>query len=410
MDNRSRQNVAGMPTATSKSSLDMNGVGSNRQHARRKTHTKKVKRQPTTNTGYRSMSEFQPPPSCWMPLSQQRLFPAVSDSAVGGCPMYSVEYQPVFHPVAMTSHRCNGLLHTERPNSEYGPLLTNSEYGPLHTSREYGPLHTNSEYTSLPPNTVLCQSESQRRFSDPGLANGLDSDDEESAASCTGDDCNATLTERVNCLTRENHRLRADLKETRRELQELKMEMNAWKESRPSYEPGMVSDMVCEVRESMKVHQEVLLARLKQTTPQVNDRLTLKEFDDLKKKLQNVTNEKESLSDRLKRLEEQMQTVMVHNSLQESNQQELVVLEQEKLKLRRELQEEIDARKTAESQFRSLEHVLGALRKKKINGIVEDKMAADGDHVTSGESLMSSLGSGSMHSPHVTMSGPVTDL
>lgn len=29
---------------------------------------------------------------------------------------------------------------------------------------------------------------------------------------------------------------------------------------------------------------------------------------------------------------------------------------------------------------------------------------------SSGESLMSSLSSGSLHSPHVTMSGPVTDL
>lgn len=394
MDNRSRQGVAGMPT---KSCVEMNG-GAGRQHPRRKTLSKKVRGQSRgkeESAGYRSMSEFQPPPSCWMP---QRLFPAVSDSAVGGYPVsmgFSMDqmpyplYQPVFpHPamVAMTPH-----LHSKR--------CTHADQPP------------NSEYTSLPPGNVIdCQSDHQRRFSDPGLANGVDSEEDDSG-DAADDLSNCNLSDRVNSLAKENHRLQAELKETRLQLHELKLEMTAWKESHPTYEPGMVSDLVCEVREAMKVHQEAFLARLKQTTPQVNDRLTVKEFDDLKKKLQNVTNEKEDLNDRLKRLEEQMQTVMVHNSLQDSNQQELVVLEQEKLKLRRELQEEIDARKTAESQFRSLEQVLGALRKKKINGIVEDKMAErDTDHVTSGESLMSSLGSGSMHSPHVTMSGPVTDL
>lgn len=66
-----------------------------------------------------------------------------------------------------------------------------------------------------------------------------------------------------------------------------------------------------------------------------------------------------------------------------------------------------------------LERFVASLRRKIPNGLVlEEKTAINNGDVNGGlsscnttsESLMSSLGSGSLHSPHVTMSGPVTDL
>lgn len=65
-----------------------------------------------------------------------------------------------------------------------------------------------------------------------------------------------------------------------------------------------------------------------------------------------------------------------------------------------------------------LERFVASLRKKIPNGLVlEEKTTVNNSDVNGGlsscntsESLMSSLGSGSLHSPHVTMSGPVTDL
>ncbi|KAG8318479.1 hypothetical protein J6590_001590 [Homalodisca vitripennis] len=128
-----------------------------------------------------------------------------------------------------------------------------------------------------------------------------------------------------------------------------------------------------------------------------------------------LAEEKDELSKRLARLEEQMKLILTHNSSNQETSQELLLQSQKKKQqLEQELKTAVDARKVAEANASSYERLFNSITKRLPNGLVlEEKIpisAAPAVSLDTSESLTSSLGSGSLHSPQVTMSGPVTDL
>ncbi|XP_075222613.1 uncharacterized protein LOC142325131 isoform X2 [Lycorma delicatula] len=375
-DNRQRLTVRG--TSPAKTYRELNGGG---QEVGGKSRTKKKIKKHSLQSSHKDwlndpLTEFQAG-SCWVPQGQQRLFTAISDPAVCGYPMslsysidqFSLPMFPVYH--------ASPLPH----KTPYKPSLPTVHKQRRSRNHEKVPQGVD-EFTSLPPvNITDFESDHQRRFSDPGLANGPLSD-EESGSGDEFDDISSNesqLADRLSQVIKDNKRLETELQETKLQLQELKMEMTELKQIRSDCEPGVVSDLVRDVREAMKIHQEAFLSRLHMSyLSNAANKTVSKDCEDLKKKLKEVTSDRDLLHERLTRLEEQVKTVMVHNSVQESNQQELVILENEKLQLRRELQEAVDARKAAEAKVQNFEQLLSVLQKKMPNGLVsEEKSRSD---------------------------------
>nr|CAH7714475.1 unnamed protein product [Callosobruchus chinensis] len=114
-----------------------------------------------------------------------------------------------------------------------------------------------NEYLSLPvvnadPTDDTCK----RSFSDPGLP-------DESDSGSSFDDCILQkLTHQVNHLKESNKKLT-------KEVMELKVEVNMLKQHQSyrhydrDYQPGMVADIIRELRDAARVREDALLARVK---------------------------------------------------------------------------------------------------------------------------------------------------
>lgn len=115
-----------------------------------------------------------------------------------------------------------------------------------------------SEYLSLPVvNADQSTEADKRRFSDPGLPNESDS-----SSNSFDDRVFHKLTQQINSIKESNRRLS-------REVMELRIELNMLKQQHCSrhwdrdYEPGMLADVIREVRDAARVREDALLARVK---------------------------------------------------------------------------------------------------------------------------------------------------
>lgn len=115
-----------------------------------------------------------------------------------------------------------------------------------------------NEYLSLPVVTPdQINDTDKRRFSDPGLPNESDS-----SSNSFEDHVVHKLTQQVASLKESNRRLS-------REVMELRVELNILKQQQTSrhwdreYEPGMLADIIREVRDAARVREDALLARVK---------------------------------------------------------------------------------------------------------------------------------------------------
>ncbi|XP_054257831.1 uncharacterized protein LOC128982830 isoform X2 [Macrosteles quadrilineatus] len=350
-------------------------------------------------------------------LQGQRLFTAVSDPAVCAYPM-SLGYTypdsipvplgyPVFHPHQFP-HKVpyNDQKHSPRNNFVRKP------HGKQDQSKDT--FQTVDEYTSLPPGNLQdVESDQQRRFSDPGLANNSESEvdslsEQESSASGYGD---SELTAQIETLVLENKRLSKELKETQSELQDLKIEIASLATVQSSCEPGFISELVREVHEATKLKEDTLLTKVKLFAENLLSTRT-------QYPLPNVTqSEDDAVTQRLTRLEEQMKTILAHNSMQENVKKELSACQQNNLQLKEELKSAVKAKDLAEATATKYERLFNMVKKNVPNGVVLDDKEKAQHSLDTSESLTSSLGSSlppSSPSPspshQVTMSGPVTDL
>lgn len=183
----------------------------------------------------------------YLPLHGQRLFAAMSDPAVCGYPIsvgypydpipVSVGY-PIYQQVPPYTHRtsCKGKHHSPRR------LKLRQNYDKMARSKDT--FQTVDEYTSLPPgNFQDNESDQQRRFSDPGLANNTESEgdslSEDGSSASWYDD--SQVSSQVEILLQENKRLSKELKETQTELQDLKGEVAQLVQMQTSFEPGFIT-------------------------------------------------------------------------------------------------------------------------------------------------------------------------
>lgn len=116
----------------------------------------------------------------------------------------------------------------------------------------------NTEYLSLPVvNLDQTEEHSKRRFSDPGLPNESDS-----SSNSFDERMIQKLTYQVNALRESNRKLSREVMEMRIELNILKQQQSLRHYDR-DYEPGMLSDIIREVRDAARVREDALVARVK---------------------------------------------------------------------------------------------------------------------------------------------------
>ncbi|CAH1958688.1 unnamed protein product [Acanthoscelides obtectus] len=204
------------------------------------------------------------------------------------------------------------------------------------TMPNFSQANGDNEYLSLPVGNVDPTDDTcKRSFSDPGLP-------DESDSGSSFDDCIVQkLTQQVNSLKESNKRLT-------KEVMELKVEVNMLKQQQSyrhydrDYEPGMVADIIREVRDAARVREDALLARVKHLIEE--------------KQLGLIVSNKNKNSERISKLEEQMKHLNINNQRSEdinshfsnitsateesinSSTKQVLDLEKEALELRKELQ------------------------------------------------------------------------
>lgn len=191
-------------------------------------------KKPSNNLNHNRPFENIPPyPFC---PSNHRIYPSVSDPTL--CYPYmncSLPLDPLqsYQPYSFPNH---SMFNT--PANYYKSQET--------------------DFTSLPyVSNDLIDSDNKRRLSDPCIPN--ESDINESA----------NVEQLVRGLVEQVHFLKESNRRMYRELQEMRNEMNFLRQQCSSryydkeYEPGMLSDIVREIRDAARMREEALLSRVK---------------------------------------------------------------------------------------------------------------------------------------------------
>ncbi|XP_066253551.1 rootletin [Euwallacea similis] len=310
------------------------------------------------------------------------------------CPNPSEPMSLPVYPMNYPSYPCPGSFMGSIGNLSRRSTLSNNPFMPAEVP----------DYMSLPVVTTDPEEESKRRFSDPGLPNDSDS------SSTSYDETVQKLTRQIHMLTENNSRLS-------REVMELRLELNVMKQQQGSrhyereYEPGMLADVIREVREAARVREDALLARMRH----------IMEEKQLSVSQLSLSMEKDRHSDRILKLEEQLKCLTVGGNTRsddtslnssvlcltdEKNKsaRQVLDLEREALELRRELQ---DTRAKKEEADQKVLRLSSLLRRNEVSA---SEPSEDGK--TSADSL-STITTSSLAPPpptRVFLSGPVTSL
>lgn len=119
-------------------------------------------------------------------------------------------------------------------------------------------INGDTEYLSLPVGNVdQSDDQSKRRYSDPGIPN--DSDD---SGRSIESKIIEKLTHQINSLKENNRKLTREVVEMRIEINMLKQQQGLRHYDR-DYEPGMLTDIIREVRDAARVREDALLAKVK---------------------------------------------------------------------------------------------------------------------------------------------------
>ncbi|XP_076288894.1 uncharacterized protein LOC143213166 isoform X2 [Lasioglossum baleicum] len=312
----------------------------------------------------------------------QRLFTAASDPSMCGyaqMPMtYTMEpvslptmyrlYQPVpFSGVRAVHNRPRRHYNQNHPLNLGINTMANG-YTSLQENGMESPMpvnYQNGDYTSLPPtanktneiNGEELNSE-HRRYSDPGLGSAEapvhmqseDSDSVDSGSSITtigrSNKLVLSLIEQMTELKKSNSQLFKELNETKSELGSMKTKFTQCKYNTSSdYQPGMLSDLIREIRQANKTCEEGLVIKVKSMVEEkLNERSS--EVTSLSNQILKLTDEKEESERRIAKLEEEVAAL----KLQANNEgREIAAFEEETLALRRELQEARASKTLAET-------------------------------------------------------------
>ncbi|KAL1513604.1 hypothetical protein ABEB36_002995 [Hypothenemus hampei] len=262
------------------------------------------------------------------------------------------------------------------------------------------------DYMSLPLVNADANDDSKRRFSDPGLPNDSDS------VSTSYEEIIQKMQQQICALKDSNNRLSREVMEIRIELNLLKQQQSTTRHYDREYEPGMLADVIREVREAARVREDALLARVKHLIEEKH--ISVNQI--------NLTSEKNRNNDRICKLEEQMKAITIGNSSrqddavcnlstsmlslsEEKNQsaRQVLDLEREALELRRELQDTRAKKDETEQKLKRLSSLFHSR-----NDVVSTSDPSE-DGKTSVDSL-STVTTSSLTTPRVILSGPVTNL
>ncbi|KAG5869155.1 hypothetical protein JTB14_024879 [Gonioctena quinquepunctata] len=118
-------------------------------------------------------------------------------------------------------------------------------------------MNSETEYLSLPlVNMEQIEETGKRRFSDPGLPNESDS-----SSNSLDERVIQKMTQQINSLKENNRRLSREVTELRIEVNMLKQQSSRHYDR--DYEPGMLADVIREVRDAARVREDALIARVK---------------------------------------------------------------------------------------------------------------------------------------------------
>jgi hypothetical protein len=230
----------------------------------------------------------------------------------------------------------------------------------------------NNEYLSLPVvNVDQNDDQSKRRYSDPGLPN--DSDD---SGNSIESKIIEKLTHQVGVLKESNRKLTREVTEMRIELNMLKQQQSTRHYDR-EYEPGMLADIIREVRDAARVREDALLAKVKHMIEE--KQLSVNHL--------HLVSEKNRNNDRISKLEEQLKNLSVNNSRVEENgdqavedgtnaARQVLELEREALVLRKELQETRAKKEEADQKLLQLDKKLSTILRR--NDICPSDASEDG--------------------------------
>ncbi|XP_058802129.1 uncharacterized protein LOC131670497 isoform X3 [Phymastichus coffea] len=287
----------------------------------------------------------------------QRLFTAMSDPSVCGYSAVPVTYAmepvslpPMYHlyqPVVRPNYRTyRGGTRTSAARMSNGPLGIHDNAGNGYSSlQENGWTHCtpmayqNGDYTSLPPTANIDNKNNgeelnseHRRYSDPGLgpadlpddSKGEDSDSSESGSSITTVDKNnkmfLSLLEQMTKMKEINSQLYKDLHEAKTDLETVKTELNQLKQNVPSeYQPGMLTDIIKEIRDANRAKEEAMLSKMKQLMESQQCQKSV-ELEQLKSQLDAVTR---ASDERVVKLENEIAALRLGLKAKQQQQQQL---------------------------------------------------------------------------------------
>ncbi|XP_050305845.1 uncharacterized protein LOC126742992 [Anthonomus grandis grandis] len=307
---------------------------------------------------------------------------------------------PVY-PINYPGYPCPGNIMGSTGNVSRHSTLSNHTFNLPNDTREY---------ISLPVLNNDFIEDSKRRFSDPGLPNDSDS----GSNSC--DETVQKLTQQINALKESNNRLS-------REVMELRIEMNLMKQHQANrhyereYEPGMLVDVIREVREAARVREDALLARVKHIMEEKH--LNVNQLSMVSEK----NRHNDQTDRRISKLEEQLKSLTVSNcsrsldSTSALNSSSLTLtdektksarqvmdLEREALELRRELQDTRAKKEEADQKILKLSNML-----RRSDAASTSEPSDDGKTSADSLSTVTTIAS-SVASPRVILTGPVTSL
>lgn len=295
------------------------------------------------------------------------------------------------------------------------PYSTNPNLHPrgyVNNATKY-PFQNNEEYASLPIGNFGQNDASldKRRFSDPGLP--FDSD---SSTNSFDDRIVHKLTQQVHALKENNRKLNRELVEMRIELNMLKQQQNSRHFDR-DYEPGMLAEIIKEIRDAARVREDALLAKVKHMIEE-------RQFN---MNQMTINAEKVRNNERIAKLEEQLKNLALTQTRSDdsasvpttyaantddgpNSARQVIELEREALVLRRELQDARAKKEETDKRFIQLE--------KKLETLLHHSESIACDASEDGKASNSSspfsfpiLSSAPPPIPQrVTLTGPVTDL
>ncbi|XP_015109245.1 uncharacterized protein LOC107036040 [Diachasma alloeum] len=316
-------------------------------------------------------------PPHMQPHNGQRLFTAMSDPSVcrySAVPMaYTMEpvsmppMYPLYRPVPQPNYRPfrgRGRRHIQHHQNVHGIVNGYSSLQENRTSYMTPHLYQNGDYASLPPTAnnegreqVGEMSSEHRRYSDPGLGppelencRSDESDSGESGSSITTVGKNnklvLSLVEQMTNLRESNSQMFKELHETKLSLENVKAELSRVKQQTSlDYQPGMLSDIIGEMRQANKILEETMNARISAIIEEKNNQRLL-ELEEVKERLAKITEEKSDGDKRIAKLEEEVARLSINAN---NEGREIAAFEEETLALRRELQEARSSRHLAEN-------------------------------------------------------------